>query len=82
MTEANETRIQHPQNPNPPANLSASYEWSPDLSDWFPPDGVSGPTNGTKATSLMETTDGIRTVTITTTPELGALFLRLAVTQE
>lgn len=40
------TTLVHPRNVNPPAGVRGSYQWSPDLLNWYEADGADGPGNG------------------------------------
>jgi len=68
----------HPMSVNPPADLSASYLWSPDLIDWYAGDGVDGPAGG--ATVLFEVTITEQAAQVTGTPdtEMDQMFSRIA----
>lgn len=70
----------HPQNPNAPTNLSASYQWSPDLVNWY---GHSqGPDGGPTVSFDLATASDITVVTANPSEELPKIFFRLRVNQE
>jgi len=70
----------HPQNPNPPTDMSASYEWSPDLVNWY--GEGEGPDGGPTLSFIYSTEDEIRTVTANPSEDLSRIFFRLMVSQE
>jgi hypothetical protein len=72
----------HPVNDEPPADLSASYEWSPNLVDWFAGDGVDGPPGG--ATVLIESVTSEQTAQIeaTASAPMNQVFLRMMIRAE
>lgn len=69
----------HSLNPEPLADLEASYEWSSDLSEWFAADGVDGPADGLKVTCTATPAGASAAVATSTSQPVGRLFLRLAV---
>jgi len=71
------TNFTHPQNPNPPLDLIATYQWSPNLVDWH--SSGSGSVGGPVVSMSAETLAGITTVTVTSSVETEHLFLRVAV---
>jgi hypothetical protein len=75
------TTFTHPQSVNPPADLSLFYQWSPNLTDWYPCDGLSGPNNGVTTVSVMGSNiqGTTKTVTLQSNGSLPRLFLRAAV---
>lgn len=78
LTGSLETSFRHPQNPNPPTDLSASYEWSPNLVDWY--GSAEGPEGGPTVSFSASTTDGTATVTATASETMERIFMRLEVT--
>ena len=72
----------HPQNPNPPTDMSARYEWAADLmtTRWYG-DGE-GPDNGPTLSFVYSTADDIRTVTAVPSEEMPNVFFRLVVSQD
>lgn len=71
------TTFTHPKNPTPPADLTGSYEWAPDLVTWYP--GGSGPAEGPIITFLAETEGELTTVTATANQAVPRTFLRVRV---
>jgi hypothetical protein len=78
-TDLTTTSFTHPRNMRAPTDLSASYEWSPNLVDWYPDAG--GPIDGPTVSFSSSTLDGTATVTATASEEMPRLFLRVVVTQ-
>jgi hypothetical protein len=77
----NVTTFRHPRNPNAPSDLAGSYEWSPNLSDWYAGDGNDGPPAGATVT-MSAVADGDHTnVTATASIPVDRLFLRARVIQ-
>ena len=75
------TTFSHPQNANPPSDLTGSYQWSTNLVDWYACDGVDGPVNGSTITALPNTVGDTTTVTTTSSESLDRFFLRVVVEQ-
>jgi hypothetical protein len=73
------TTFSHPQNDDPPSDLTGYYEWSPNLVDWYAND--SGPDGGATVTFSASTSGTTTTVTATTSESLDRIFLRAAVMQ-
>ena len=71
--------VDHPQNENPPSELNAFYEWSPNLLDWYG-SGI-GPAGGATMTIVPVTTGNSTTVTATASEALTQLYLRIGVMQ-
>jgi Bacterial Ig-like domain len=69
----------HPASANPPQDLTACYEWSPDLITWYSGDGVAGPAGGPTVRITSGTMAGTTTVTATRSAPGERLFLRAAV---
>ena len=69
----------HPRNENPPGDLSGSYQWSPNLIDWYAGDGVDGPPGGPVLMIDADTAGSTTTVTATSSAPLGRNFVRAAV---
>ena len=78
-TDGLSTTFSHPQNENIPWDLSGYYEWSPNLTDWYPND--SGPDGGATVDIQPNTIGATTTVTATASQRLNKLFLRVGVTQ-
>lgn len=73
--------FEHSQNETPPSDLRGSYEWSTDLANWYPADGVNGPADGTTVV-ISSLTSGNNTVaTATASGSTKTLFIRLSVLQ-
>ena len=76
ITDGGTLSFTHPAANPPPNGVSGSYEWSPDLGEWFA--SGTGPTGGTVVT-FDATQDGDSTlVTVTSSEPLNQLFFRLA----
>jgi len=75
------TTFTHPQSPNPPADLALTYQWSPNLTDWYPCDGLTGPNNGATTFSVIHSNiqGTTKTVTLQSNKPLIRLFLRVKV---
>ncbi len=78
-TTSTTTTFSHPKNPSPPSGLNGSYEWSPNLTDWYP--GGSGPGGGPSVSFVPVTVGTTTTVTATASEALQRLFLRVVVIQ-
>jgi hypothetical protein len=78
-TDGTTTTFNHPQNPTPPAGVSGSYEWSPNLADWYASGG--GPGGGPTVTMVPATVGATTTVTATASAVLPHLFLRATATR-
>lgn len=74
----NQWTLIHPTNSNPPIDLTATYQWSPDLINWF--DNGTAPTNSTPTTFTTTTNSGNTDVSITTGNN-NNLFFRIKVSQ-
>jgi hypothetical protein len=75
------TTFTHPQSLNPPSDISARYQWSPDLIDWYAGDSVDGPTGGPTLAIVSTTEDSTTAVTATASEAMPQLFFRIQVTQ-
>ena len=73
------TTFTHPQNDDPPSDLTGYYEWSPNLVDWYA-SGI-GPDGGATVT-FSASTSGTTTVTATASKPIDKLFLRAGVMQD
>lgn len=73
------TVFTHPQNPSPIADVSGSYEWSPDLSNWYA--STEGPVGGPTVALTPVTEGGITTTTATASVTFMSMFLRVAVSR-
>jgi|GEM_PF-312023 len=67
----------HPQNANPPEDVSVFYEWSLNLSDWYLGNGADGPVNGPTIQFVPTVIDGNASVIGTSTEPIPDLFLRM-----
>jgi hypothetical protein len=77
----NVTTFRHPRNTNPPSDITGTYEWTPNLTDWYAADGNAGPPGGATV-SVSAAPDGAHTnVTATASQQINRLFLRARVTQ-
>ncbi|MDG1072263.1 MAG: Ig-like domain-containing protein [Akkermansiaceae bacterium] len=71
------TTSEHPQSENPPSDLNAFYEWSPNLNDWY--SSGSGPGGGPTVSFVPNTEGTTTTVTATASEVIDKLFLRVRV---
>lgn len=71
--------FEHPQNDDPPSDLTGSYEWSPNLDDWYA--SGSGPAGGPTVSFVPNTEGKTTTVTATASEVIVKLFLRVRVMQ-
>jgi arylsulfatase A-like enzyme len=76
------TTFTHPRNENPPSDVTGSYEWSPNLVDWYAGNGIEGPGGGPMVNISAVTTGTTTTVTATSSAAIQRLFLRARVAQE
>ncbi len=76
------TTFTHPRNENPLIDLSGSYQWSQNLSDWYIGNGLDGLPGSPKVTISAEPNGAITTVTASPSLPMNSLFLRIGVTQE
>lgn len=72
----------HPQNPDPPTDLGAIYQWSTNLLDWHLGDGVDGPQGGARVNIGSAVTDGTASVTAFANQALSRFFLRLTISPD
>ncbi len=75
------TILTHPQNENPPSDLSGFYQWSLNLDNWYAGNGGDGPVGGPTVTIVPNTVGTSTTVTATASEPLERLFLRAGVMQ-
>ena len=77
---SNGLSMQHSTNSNPSSDISASYEWSTDLSTW----NASGSTvDGTTVSIAAEDSDGTTTATATVTgTDPGNIFIKVSVSND
>jgi hypothetical protein len=76
-TDGTTSIFTHPQSASPPSDVSGFYEWSLNLTDWYP----SGPGGGITVTLVPDTAGTTTTVTATTSEAVPSLFLRAGATQ-
>ncbi|MEK6195451.1 MAG: hypothetical protein N2F24_14630, partial [Deltaproteobacteria bacterium] len=55
---------------------TGSYEWSPDLVNWYAGDGVDGPLSGLTVLITANPSGNTTTVTATTSEAYSSIFLR------
>lgn len=75
------TTFRHPRNPQPPADLTGSYEWSTDMATWYVGNGIAGPSGGTTVNIVASPSQHATTVTATSSQALPRLFLRARATK-
>ncbi len=78
-TTGNATIFSHPANTTPISDVSGSYQWSPNMADWY--DSGSGPVGGPVVTIIPVTEGASTTVTATSIEAVPRLFLRAVVTR-
>jgi hypothetical protein len=72
------TTFSHPMASQALSDVTASYEWSPDLGSWYAGDGVDGPVGGpTVSIPLVAPLGGTASVTATSSVPLSQLFIRI-----
>jgi len=83
VTDGTVTTFTHPRNENPPSDLTGSYQWSPNLTDWYAGDGLDGPEGGPTMTITADNEETITAVTATATVTIpDKFFVRVIVTQQ
>ncbi len=75
------TTFTHPRNESLPADLSISYRWSTNLTDWYDSAAPNGPGGVPAVTITADTVGGTTTVTATATGVLDQVFLRAEVSR-
>lgn len=80
-TSGSTTTFRHPRNPNAPSDLTGSYEWSTDMANWYPGNGIAGPPGGATVTIVASAAQNATTVTATSSVARHRLFLRARVTR-
>ncbi|MCW1886345.1 fibronectin type III domain-containing protein [Luteolibacter flavescens] len=63
------------------SDVAASYEWSPNLTDWYAADGVAGPAGGATVNATTTPAAGGVTVTATSSSPMTKAFIRLKASQ-
>ncbi|MFT5905041.1 MAG: hypothetical protein ACI9E1_000631, partial [Cryomorphaceae bacterium] len=76
------TTFSHPLNEQPPTDITGTYEWSPDLVNWYTGDGVAGPLSGLTVLITASPSETTTTVTATASATLNLLFFRVKVVQD
>jgi hypothetical protein len=76
-TDGTTSIFTHPQSASPPSDVSGFYEWSLNLTDWYP----SGPGGGITVTLVPDTVGTTTTVTASASEAVPSLFLRVGATQ-
>ncbi|MGA0845351.1 MAG: hypothetical protein ACO3RV_02330 [Luteolibacter sp.] len=78
VTDGTITTFSHPQAEPQLDDLTASYEWSTDLVNWYAGDGVDGPGDAlTVSIPLVTPVEGLASVTATASEPVGTLFVRI-----
>ena len=77
-----EVSFTHPLNPAPPVDLSGSYEWSRNLTDWYAGDGIAGPEGGPTVSIAATPSGSLTTVVATMSEIMERIFLRARVDPE
>lgn len=75
------TTFRHPRNPQAPTDLAGTYQWSTDMVNWYPGNGIAGPPGGPTVNIVPGSSQGNTTVTATASGALSRLFLRARVTR-
>jgi hypothetical protein len=81
VTDGIVTTFTHPRNETPPVDISAFYQWSPNLIDWYACDGWDGPPAGPNVTISLNLAGATTTVTAEASEEMDRIFLRCGVTR-
>jgi hypothetical protein len=77
-TNGTVTTFTHPQASTALSDVTGSYEWSPDLSNWYAGNGIAGPGGGaTVNIPTVTPVNGIATVTATASQPMARIFIRL-----
>jgi hypothetical protein len=71
--------LSHPRNDEVPSDLSAVYQWSSDLVNWYP--NGSGPAGGAIGTFSAGTVEGLTILEFTSSEPLPKTFVRIKVTR-
>ena len=78
-TDGTVSTFSHPLNLTPPSDVSGTYEWSPNLADWY--SSGNGPGGNPIVTMVPNTVGTTTTVTATASQVLARIFLRVRVNQ-
>lgn len=81
-TTGNSITFTHPKSANPPTGMTGSYQWSPNLVDWYAGDGADGPPGGSTVMFSAETVEGTAHVTASPSAALDRVFIRIAMETE
>ena len=73
------TTFGHPRNPNAPSDLTGNYEWSTDMVNWYPGNGIAAPPGGPTVNIVPSPATTATTVTATASQAMPRLFLRARV---
>ncbi|MCH7228116.1 Ig-like domain-containing protein [Verrucomicrobiaceae bacterium E54] len=80
-TDGTVSTFTHPQNENPPGDISGYYQWSPNLIDWYAGDRVDGPPGGPTVLFSVSSLGATTTVTATASAPVARSFFRACVIQ-
>ncbi len=81
-TDGTVTTFTHPMASPQLSDMTGSYEWSPDLVNWYAGDGVDGPGGGpTVSIPPVAPLAGTATVTATASEPLAKIFVRIRATR-
>ena len=79
LTDGTTTTFSHPQAEPALDDVTATYQWSPDLVNWYSGDGVDGPGGGlTVGIPPVTPVGGIANVTATASQPVARLFVRVS----
>ncbi len=78
-TDGTVSTFSHPLNLTTPSDVSGTYEWSPNLADWY--SSGNGPGGNPIVTMVPNTVGTTTTVTATASQVLARIFLRVRVNQ-
>ena len=78
-TDGTVSTFSHPLNLTPPSDVRGTYEWSPNLADWY--SSGNGPGGNPIVTMVPNTVGTTTTVTATASQALARIFLRVRVNQ-
>lgn len=81
FTNGRSTTFTHPRNENPPGDVSISYQWSPNLTDWYAGNGAAGPSRGPTVIITSQPAGPATTVTATASGQMERICLRVGATQ-
>lgn len=81
-SEGTTSTFEHPYQDDPLEDLSAVYQWSLNLEDWYDGDGIDGPPEGPRVTTSLIPTSPRASVVASADREIGLFFVRVLVRQE